>query len=73
MSKSPKLVIFDNLSAINIVKAETAEKVLRVFPYCFRKKSGKIKSNYKREYLNTSCDIDFDLDGPVLHGTAVTE
>jgi hypothetical protein len=32
------------------------------------KKSGKIKTSYKREYVNTSCDVDFDFAGPTIHG-----
>ena len=37
------------------------------------KKSGKIKTNYKREYVNSSADIDFDFAGPTIHGSATTE
>lgn len=40
---------------------------------CFNsKKSGKVKSAYKREYLNVGCDVDFDFAGPTIHGAAVT-
>lgn len=35
------------------------------------KKSGKIKTAYKREYLNLNCDVDFDFAGPTIHGAAV--
>ncbi|KAA0724867.1 Voltage-dependent anion-selective channel protein 2 [Triplophysa tibetana] len=35
------------------------------------KKSGKVKSAYKREYLNAGCDVDFDFAGPTIHGAAV--
>ncbi|KAH0624335.1 hypothetical protein JD844_031716 [Phrynosoma platyrhinos] len=35
------------------------------------KKSGKIKSAYKRECLNLGCDVDFDFAGPAIHGAAV--
>uniref|UniRef100_A0A8B9VXN5 Non-selective voltage-gated ion channel VDAC2 n=1 Tax=Anas zonorhyncha TaxID=75864 RepID=A0A8B9VXN5_9AVES len=35
------------------------------------KKSGKIKSAYKRECLNLGCDVDFDFAGPAIHGSAV--
>ncbi|XP_039624221.1 voltage-dependent anion-selective channel protein 2-like isoform X1 [Polypterus senegalus] len=35
------------------------------------KKSGKLKTNYKRDYVNLGCDIDFDFAGPTVHGTAV--
>uniref|UniRef100_W5LLE5 Non-selective voltage-gated ion channel VDAC3 n=1 Tax=Astyanax mexicanus TaxID=7994 RepID=W5LLE5_ASTMX len=33
------------------------------------KKSGKLKSGYKRDYVNVSCDVD--LEGPVVHSAAV--
>nr|XP_006126401.1 voltage-dependent anion-selective channel protein 2 [Pelodiscus sinensis] len=35
------------------------------------KKSGKIKSSYKRECVNLGCDVDFDFAGPAIHGSAV--
>ena len=36
------------------------------------KKSGKIKSAYKRERLNLGCDVDFGFAGPLIfHGSAV--
>jgi len=35
------------------------------------KKSGKIKSAYKMDYLNLNCDVDFDFAGPTVHGAAV--
>ncbi|XP_021569801.1 voltage-dependent anion-selective channel protein 2 isoform X1 [Carlito syrichta] len=35
------------------------------------KKSGKIKSSYKRECINLGCDVDFDFAGPAIHGSAV--
>ncbi|KAF7247520.1 Sphingomyelin synthase-related protein 1 [Varanus komodoensis] len=35
------------------------------------KKSGKIKSAYKRECINLGCDVDFDFAGPAIHGSAV--
>ncbi|XP_049553194.1 voltage-dependent anion-selective channel protein 2 isoform X1 [Orcinus orca] len=35
------------------------------------KKSGKIKSSYKRECMNLGCDVDFDFAGPAIHGSAV--
>ncbi|KAJ7324412.1 hypothetical protein JRQ81_017432 [Phrynocephalus forsythii] len=37
----------------------------------FRKKSGKIKSAYKRECVNLGCDVDFDFAGPAIHGAVV--
>lgn len=36
-----------------------------------RKKSGKLKTSYKREYVNLGCNIDIDLSGPTIHGWAV--
>ncbi len=42
--------------------------------YSFRfysKKSGKVKTAYKREYLNAGVDVDLDFAGPTIHGAAV--
>ncbi|XP_051968972.1 voltage-dependent anion-selective channel protein 2-like [Xyrauchen texanus] len=35
------------------------------------KKSGKVKTAYKRDYVNVGCDVDFDFAGPAIHGAAV--
>jgi len=35
------------------------------------KKSGKIKTSMKHEYVTASCDVDFDFAGPTIHGAAV--
>nr|XP_015197697.1 PREDICTED: voltage-dependent anion-selective channel protein 3 [Lepisosteus oculatus] len=35
------------------------------------KKSGKLKTAYKRDYVNLGCDVDFDFAGPTVHGAAV--
>merc|ERR1712142_1215378 len=35
------------------------------------KKSGKIKTGYKRELINLGCDVDYDINGTTLHGHAV--
>uniref|UniRef100_A0A8D0EVQ7 Non-selective voltage-gated ion channel VDAC3 n=1 Tax=Strix occidentalis caurina TaxID=311401 RepID=A0A8D0EVQ7_STROC len=35
------------------------------------KKSGKLKTSYKREYVNLGCNIDVDLSGPTIYGWAV--
>ncbi|CAG04824.1 unnamed protein product [Tetraodon nigroviridis] len=35
------------------------------------KKSGKIKTAYKREYLHAGLDVDLDFAGPTIHGAAV--
>ncbi|CAB1343828.1 unnamed protein product [Coregonus sp. 'balchen'] len=34
-------------------------------------KSGKVKTAYKREFVNLGCDVDFDFAGPAIHGAAV--
>ncbi len=39
--------------------------------YVNSKKSGKVKTAYKREYVNVGCDVDFDFAGPAIHGAAV--
>lgn len=38
---------------------------------CFSKKSGKIKTGYKREHINLGCDVDYDINGTAVHGVAV--
>jgi len=35
------------------------------------KKSGKIKSAYKQDYVNVNADVDFDFAGPTVHGAGV--
>lgn len=35
------------------------------------KKSGKIKSAYMQEYINSNFDVDFDFAGPTINGAAV--
>jgi len=35
------------------------------------KKSGKIKTGYKNDYVNMDCDVDFDFSGPTVNGAAV--
>jgi voltage-dependent anion channel protein 2 len=35
------------------------------------KKNGKVKSEYKREYLHGNVDLDFDFAGPTIHGAWV--
>lgn len=34
-----------------------------------RKKSGKLKTGYKRDYMNLGCDVDFE--GPIVMAAAV--
>ncbi|XP_054895802.1 voltage-dependent anion-selective channel protein 3 isoform X2 [Poeciliopsis prolifica] len=35
------------------------------------KKSGKVKSGYKRNHMNLGCDLDFVSAGPTIHAAAV--
>ncbi|XP_062366438.1 voltage-dependent anion-selective channel protein 3 isoform X4 [Cinclus cinclus] len=35
------------------------------------KKSGKLKTSYKRDYVHVGCNVDIDLSGPTLYGWAV--
>uniref|UniRef100_A0A4W4HDN7 Non-selective voltage-gated ion channel VDAC1 n=1 Tax=Electrophorus electricus TaxID=8005 RepID=A0A4W4HDN7_ELEEL len=35
------------------------------------KKSGKIKTCYKREHINLGCDVDYDINGTAVHGAVV--
>ncbi|KAF4802462.1 Voltage-dependent anion-selective channel protein 3 [Turdus rufiventris] len=35
------------------------------------KKSGKLKTSYKRDYIHVGCNVDIDLSGPTLYGWAV--
>ncbi|XP_054467178.1 voltage-dependent anion-selective channel protein 3 isoform X1 [Anoplopoma fimbria] len=35
------------------------------------KKSAKLKSGYKREFVNVGCDLDYDMAGPTVHAAAV--
>ena len=39
--------------------------------YHWSKKSGKIKTAYKREYVHAGLDVDLDFAGPTIHGAAV--
>ncbi|XP_041792167.1 voltage-dependent anion-selective channel protein 3 isoform X1 [Chelmon rostratus] len=35
------------------------------------KKSAKLKTGYKRDFVNVGCDLDFDMAGPTVHAAAV--
>jgi len=35
------------------------------------KKSAKLKTGYKRDFINLGCDLDWDMDGPTVHAAAV--
>ncbi|NXG02844.1 VDAC3 protein, partial [Sakesphorus luctuosus] len=34
-------------------------------------KSGKLKTSYKRDYINLGCNVDIDLAGPTIYGWAM--
>lgn len=36
-----------------------------------RKKSAKLKTSYKCDFVNMGCDLDFDMAGPTIHAAAV--
>ena len=36
-----------------------------------RKKCGKVRMDYKRDYFRSNIDVDFDFAGPVVHGAWV--
>jgi hypothetical protein len=41
------------------------------FPSVCSKKSAKLKTGYKRDFINLGCDLDFDMAGPTVHAAAV--
>lgn len=66
----------DNILATEISIEDQIAKGLKLsFDTSFApqtgKKSGKIKTAYKMDYLNLNCDVDFDFAGPTVHGAAV--
>lgn len=56
---------------INKCNSTKQDAKLLLFSFMNRKKSGKVKTAYKREYVNLGCDVDFDFAGPTIHGAAV--
>jgi len=65
----------NNLATEITIEDQIAQGLKLTFDTSFApttgKKSGRIKSGYKREYLNLNCDVDFDFAGPTIHGAAV--
>jgi len=66
----------DNTLATEVtIEDQLAKGVKLTFDTSFSpntgKKSGKIKSGYKRDYLNLTADFDFDFAGPTVHSSAV--
>ncbi|XP_072037865.1 non-selective voltage-gated ion channel VDAC2-like isoform X2 [Amphiura filiformis] len=66
----------DNTLATEVtIEDQLAQGVKLTFDTSFSpntgKKSGKVKSGYKRDYLNLTTDVDFDFAGPTVHGSAV--
>jgi len=46
-------------------------KVVTMIFINYRKKSGSLKTSYKRDYINAGIDTDFELGGPTIKGAAV--
>ena len=62
------------LKATEFVFANCSQWVLLVFIAWFcdiRKKSAKIKSAYKQDYVHCTGDVDFDFAGPAIQASAV--
>ncbi len=55
------------------VNAHAWDEVISELYLCYvnSKKSGKVKTAYKREYVNVGCDVDFDFGRSCIHGAAV--
>uniref|UniRef100_A0A667ZFM8 Non-selective voltage-gated ion channel VDAC2 n=1 Tax=Myripristis murdjan TaxID=586833 RepID=A0A667ZFM8_9TELE len=61
----------DNTLGTEITIEDQVRNKINYFTQLFSKKSGKVKTAYKREYVNLGCDVDFDFAGPTIHGAAV--
>ena len=62
------------LKATEFVFSNCSQWVLLVFIAWFcdiRKKSAKIKSAYKQDYVHCTGDVDFDFAGPAIQASAV--
>lgn len=65
------LIYFDNLGTVEELWCFYSFYFCKTGWFNCRKKSGKIKTEYKRDYLHTNCDLDFDFAGPTIHSAAV--
>lgn len=55
---------------MNFIRQLASPQLINIFSYLHHsKKSGKLKTGYKRDYINLACDVDFE--GPVVHSAAV--
>lgn len=66
----------DNVIATTITVDDKIAQGLKVdfdttFAPVTGKKTAKVKSAYKHDYLHTTTDVDFDFAGPTIHGSAV--
>ncbi|XP_014781329.1 voltage-dependent anion-selective channel protein 2 [Octopus bimaculoides] len=66
----------DNILATEITVEDQIAKGLKVsFDTSFApqtgKRSGKIKTGYKNDYINGGVDVDFEFAGPTVHGALV--
>lgn len=66
----------DNVIATTITVDDKIAQGLKVdfdttFAPVTGKKTARVKSAYKHDYLHTTTDVDFDFAGPTVHGSAV--
>lgn len=66
----------DNVISTNISIDDKIAKGLKVdfdttFAPVTGKKSAKVKTAYKQDYVHTTADVDFDFAGPTIKGSAV--
>jgi len=75
------LTVSEKWNTDNVISSEIAlqDQVLNGMKITFNtsfapatgKKSGTVKTAFKRDHVNLSCDVDFDFAGPKVHGAAV--
>ncbi|KAG5840273.1 hypothetical protein ANANG_G00187060 [Anguilla anguilla] len=75
LSFSQKWNTDNNLTSEITLEDQLAQGLKLTFDTSFvpntGKKSGKLKTGYKRDYMNLGCDVDFDFAGPTVHAAAV--
>uniref|UniRef100_A0A3Q0SV48 Non-selective voltage-gated ion channel VDAC3 n=1 Tax=Amphilophus citrinellus TaxID=61819 RepID=A0A3Q0SV48_AMPCI len=59
----------DNTLATEVAVEDQVARLTFIINRLFSKKSGKLKTGYKRDYVNVGCDVDFE--GPIIHASAV--
>uniref|UniRef100_A0A3Q3B8K6 Non-selective voltage-gated ion channel VDAC3 n=1 Tax=Kryptolebias marmoratus TaxID=37003 RepID=A0A3Q3B8K6_KRYMA len=68
LSVSQKWNTDNTLTTEVTVEDQRLFHLLKLF-FSLSKKSGKLKTGYKRDYVNLGCDVDFE--GPIIHAAAV--